>query len=265
MNFAQGAGADIFCDLFCFYLPVGRFSTHFDGEIESIFVSLQQLSIRQSSFEQAVILSDSTSALQALSSNQESKSPRIGQCKSLLSSFQKKVHFQWVPSHCGIEGNEKADFLAKKGCEVTQLCDKKVPFHSSKLEINRAFRHSFRRDAAEYSRDKPWRDLAFSSRCVPDAPRSVATACFRLLTGHDCLQAYLFRFKIVSSPVCTLCDSGQIMNASHLDNCSALTVCTTIFEKFILESEAPSGQPSGWHLKIIINCQRLDFFFRLYE
>ena len=27
---------------------------------------------------------------------------------------------QWIPSHCGILGNEKADGLAKKGTEILQ-------------------------------------------------------------------------------------------------------------------------------------------------
>jgi len=156
----------------------------------------------------------------------------VHQCKSLLRSIQKKVLFQWVPSHCGIEGNERADLLAKKGCDVSQRCDRKVPFHSSKLEVNRAYRQSFRKEAAQGSHGKPWSILSSSSRCVPDAPRSAATASFRLLTGHDCLRAHLFRFNIVSSPVCTLCDSGQIMNATHLDKCSALTVFTSSVEKY---------------------------------
>ena len=30
----------------------------------------------------------------------------------------KKLLISWVPSHCGIEGNEQADELAKKGSEI---------------------------------------------------------------------------------------------------------------------------------------------------
>ncbi|GFW49937.1 hypothetical protein TNCV_2315191 [Trichonephila clavipes] len=45
---------------------------------------------------------------------------------------------------------------------------------------------------------------------------------FRLLTGHDCLCAHLFRFNLVTSPICVLCDTGQDMTAAHLDECSAL-------------------------------------------
>ncbi|GFU16157.1 hypothetical protein NPIL_85251 [Nephila pilipes] len=58
------------------------------------------------------------------------------------------------------------------------------------------------------------------THCVPDSPRSAAVAMFRLLTEDDYLSAYLFRFNIINSPVCILCDSGQVMTAEHLDECS---------------------------------------------
>ncbi|GFX25260.1 integrase catalytic domain-containing protein [Trichonephila clavipes] len=59
----------------------------------------------------------------------------------------------------------------------------------------------------------------FPSQCSPCA---AAVAKFRLLTGHDCLCAHLFRFNLVTSPICVLCDTGQDMTAAHLDECSAL-------------------------------------------
>ncbi|GFT68621.1 uncharacterized protein LOC103524116 [Trichonephila clavipes] len=68
-----------------------------------------------SSIERAVILSDSTSALQALSNYNENNCLRVQNCRELLGKIKGKIVFQWVPSHCGLWGNERADFLAKKG------------------------------------------------------------------------------------------------------------------------------------------------------
>ncbi|GFU84698.1 uncharacterized protein TNCV_2126391 [Trichonephila clavipes] len=48
-----------------------------------------------------------------------------------------------------------------------------------------------------------------------------AAAEFRLLPGHDCLCAHLFRFNLADSPFCALCASGKVMDASHPDVCSA--------------------------------------------
>ncbi|GFV50518.1 uncharacterized protein LOC103524116 [Trichonephila clavipes] len=109
-----------------------------------------------------------------------------------MGKIKGKIVFQWVPSHCGLWGNERADFLAKKGT------------------------------ASRVARDKPWSTLCKKSHGIPSSPRAAAVAKFRLLTGHGCLCAYLFRFNLVTSPICVLCDTGQDMTAAHLDECSAL-------------------------------------------
>ncbi|GFX21326.1 uncharacterized protein TNCV_2252731 [Trichonephila clavipes] len=67
-----------------------------------------------------------------------------------------------------------------------------------------------------------WSTLCKKSHGIPSSPRAAAVAKFRLLTGHDCLCAHLFRFNLVTSPICVLCDTGQDMTAAHLDECSAL-------------------------------------------
>ncbi|GFW82328.1 transposable element Tc1 transposase [Trichonephila clavipes] len=58
------------------------------------------------------------------------------------------------------------------------------------------------------ARDKPWSTLCKKSHGIPSSPRAAAVAKFRLLTGHDCLCANLFRFNLVTLPICVLCDTG---------------------------------------------------------
>ncbi|GFW51657.1 transposable element Tcb2 transposase [Trichonephila clavipes] len=77
-------------------------------------------------------------------------------------------------------------------------------------------------DASRVAREKPWSTLCKKSHGIPSSPRAAAVAKFRLLIGHDCLCAHLFRFNLVTSPICVLCDTGQDMTAAHLDECSAL-------------------------------------------
>ncbi|GFW20225.1 uncharacterized protein TNCV_1855491 [Trichonephila clavipes] len=83
-------------------------------------------------------------------------------------------------------------------------------------------KESFRLTASRVARDKPWSTLCKKSHGIPSSPRAAAVAKLRLLTGHDCLCAHLFRFNLVTSPICVLCDTGQDMTAAHLDECSAL-------------------------------------------
>ncbi|GFX92191.1 uncharacterized protein TNCV_1741111 [Trichonephila clavipes] len=82
-----------------------------------------------------------------------------------------------------------------------------------------------------YTRDKPWSTLCKKSHGIPSSPRAAAVAKFRLLTGHDCLCAHLFRFNLVISPICVLCDTGQDMTAAHLDECSALNDLNCIVKR----------------------------------
>ncbi|GFU40849.1 uncharacterized protein TNCV_2466541 [Trichonephila clavipes] len=83
------------------------------------------------------------------------------------------------------------------------------------------------------ARDKPWSTLCKISHGIPSSPRAAAVAKFRLLTGHDCLCAHLFRFNLVTSPICVLCDTGQDMTAAHLDYCSALNDLNCIVKSTI--------------------------------
>ncbi|GFS61972.1 uncharacterized protein LOC103524116 [Trichonephila clavipes] len=130
------------------YLHAGPFTTHFDGEVEAIHIALQQLAVRLPPIERAVILSDSTSALQALSNYNENNCLRVQNGRELLGKIKGKIVFQWVPFHCGLWGNERADFLAKKGTGILQNFRRDLTLHSAKLEIKRIFRESFRLTAS---------------------------------------------------------------------------------------------------------------------
>ncbi|GFV27319.1 uncharacterized protein TNCV_3795141 [Trichonephila clavipes] len=119
-------------------------------------------------------------------------------------------------------------FWQKKGTGILQNFRRDLTLHSAKLESKRIFRESFRLTA---SRDKPWCTLCKKSHGIPSSPRAAAVAKFRLLTGHDCLCAHLFRFNLVTSPICVLCDTGQDMTVAHLDECSALNDLNCIVKR----------------------------------
>ncbi|GFV42953.1 uncharacterized protein LOC103524116 [Trichonephila clavipes] len=198
LDFARGAGIGIFGRLFSFYLHAGPLTTHFDGEVEAIHIAFQRLAVRLLPIERAVILSDSTSALQALSNYNENNCLRVQNCRELLGKIKGKIVFQWVPSHCGLWGNGRADF-GKKGSGYPSELSKRPDTSFCQAEIERIFRESFRLTASRVARDKPWSTLCKKSHGIPSSPRAAAVAKFRLLTGHDCLCAHLFRFNLVTS------------------------------------------------------------------
>ena len=49
-----------------------------------------------------------------------------------IQSLGKTIILQWIPAHCGIQGNEKADILAKKGSKIMQKEKQKLSYESIK-------------------------------------------------------------------------------------------------------------------------------------
>ncbi len=89
--------------------------TVFTSELIAIEKALEFNRI-QPRHKQTVILTDSMSAIQALNSGQSKTRPdKIHKIKRLISfSIEegKEINIEWVPSHVGIPGNEKADAAA---------------------------------------------------------------------------------------------------------------------------------------------------------
>ena len=89
-----------------------------------------------------------------------------------------------------------------------------------KLILKNIFKSNILRDLEAGTALKIWRDLGPS--LIPDKPRHMAVATFRLATGHDCLPAHLKRLGILIDSTCPLCDSGEELDRDHLLRCSSL-------------------------------------------
>lgn len=71
---------------------------------------------------------------------------------------------------------------------------------------------------------KSWARLIENGPLPVSVPRAEGVAAFRLLTGHDYLQAHLHGIGIAPTDQCQLCLKGR-QNASHLLVCTALSRC----------------------------------------
>lgn len=129
------AGAGVFCSLFAFYIPVGTESTAYNGKITVICVAVEQLLCFLDKFSNVVFLFNSQAARYSMKSVDSLSSGDILKCQMPVKKLQhlgKSVTFQWIPFHCGIESNEMADALSKKGTSIQQINNNVTSFSTFK-------------------------------------------------------------------------------------------------------------------------------------
>ncbi|KAJ4447107.1 hypothetical protein ANN_09107 [Periplaneta americana] len=229
----QGAGAGVTCCLFSFYRSLG-YGTSFDGEITVISESLRNLLCHINKFKNAVILSDSKAAILSIVSRHtpSSQTAEITKMLSQLITLNKRIVFQWIPSHCGILGNENADALAKKGSIATYRPVTKSTYYSVKRFIKSTYLDFNKQNLITQSQGKKWNSPHQNPQLIPDLPRKSSVAAFRLATGHDCLAKHLHRIGIYQSPNCPLCNSNQEMDSEHLKICASVAGHDNIFDNY---------------------------------
>ncbi|KAF0309815.1 Retrovirus-related Pol polyprotein from type-1 retrotransposable element R1 4 [Amphibalanus amphitrite] len=106
--------------------PAGRHCSSYRAEMLALASGLEHLLDNPRDRDiPIVICTDSMASLATLRAGPTAQtSPlgvRIWRAFSRLSrEGHRPIHAQWVPSHCGIEGNERADTIAKEAAELPQ-------------------------------------------------------------------------------------------------------------------------------------------------
>ena len=109
-------------------------STIFAAEATAISLALNYYQHMGPVHHDVVVYSDSMSCLQAIE-GEDTENPFICHIMNLLWSLNDKgtlVRFCWVPSHCGIDGNERVDQLAKE--TLDQDIDPLASFHYTDMK-----------------------------------------------------------------------------------------------------------------------------------
>jgi ribonuclease HI len=101
--------------------PGGKLGCNYDGEVAAIQAALQRLALQNPTLQTNLVLTDSMAAIQAVSSP-ESQNSTIAEIRTLVHGIQRncEVMFKWIPSHCDLPGNNKADELVKAGASMKQ-------------------------------------------------------------------------------------------------------------------------------------------------
>ncbi|XP_066909368.1 uncharacterized protein [Halyomorpha halys] len=184
------------------------------------------------------IYTDSQAAIYALD-NYATRSILVEECMANLNSLSlaNKVRVEWVPRHKGIKGNERADYLARKGSEYVPL----TPEPISGISLSHAKRHI--KKIAESKAGLLWRNTRGieqskmflkgpcpkRSNCLLNMDRSILRWVTDLYTGHCQLNKHLYKMRLIESPICRFCRKEEETAYYIICKCDAVARTRFLF------------------------------------
>ena len=202
----------------------GKLPSHcsiFQAEGFALLQALRFASTMSPQPGQIEIFSDSRAALTASLSTTKICHPFM-EIRTLLLGLPFMAQLFWIASHCGHQGNELADILAKQGAlgPGAQTDSLPTPIASLRLGLNRATMELW---------SGKWSSLQKASITKSFFPSIESAAVIakldlpshvnQILSGHSRLRAFLFKTKCIESPVCK-CGSDDETVPHFLFHCS---------------------------------------------
>ena len=190
--------------------PAGRLCSSYRAELVALREALNYLLDHPAHTEDPlVVCTDSQSALAALRSGPAEQVAQLNRAVwdaliRLSEDGTRQIRLQWVPSHCGLDGNEKADTLAK---EAAALPQEEVPVDSR--TVHRAAARAASKRTIEQRPQGWFRSLMGEARpsAVTGLDRHAAIDVHQLRAGHwSASQQYLHRIGRNPTPDCERCE-----------------------------------------------------------
>ena len=211
-------------------ISMGKWPTVFQAEVYAIYICAITCLHRKYRHAKIGIFSDSQAALKALKSA-TCVSRLVWECIATLRELSRlnKVMLLWVPGHCGIEGNEHADSLARQGSAQQFIGPE--PFLGTstsaikgelstweKLKIASQWQHAQGcRQAKQFIYPNP----TVTKRLL-SLTRSELRIITGLLTGHCPALYHLKKIGKVLTDYCRFCNAEPESSAHLLCFCGAL-------------------------------------------
>ena len=196
-------------------LSLGTDSTVFQAETTAIFHAANKLLELQTRNENIIVFCDNQATLLAL----EETKLKSNTTKLTVESLNRlgtvnSLALRWIPAHCGLEGNEKADKLAKQGAKNatgTTVTSPTVPHvlwktgirDLHKIEVGKVWENQ-----APKHIKMTWRDKF--SQTLAKLDRGGLRTATQILTGHAAVNYHLHKYKpnkILAG--CPYCGEGE--------------------------------------------------------
>lgn len=228
---AEGVGAGAFSkDLNAeFSAKLSDHSTVMHAETAGIELAVTETLRRGTHDRNVLIFVDSQAILRALSNN-VIRSASVRNCAKALNllGLHNRVTLLWVPSHQGIDGNEKADALAKAGAAKSSVDIITLQPESHTNNLVETW--------CKNSHLKSWKNLPMlehSKLFLSHTDGSRRETLLKLskcdlrvaigiLTGHGCLNGFLFKIGKSDTNSCRHCQANNENMRHLLLDCDAL-------------------------------------------
>jgi ribonuclease HI len=184
----------------------------FDAELHAIYESLIALSISDNQSTPVYICVDNSAAIHTLMTNPNGNEAAymVSKVAIELMKNSQSIYTIWLPSHCGIEGNETADALAKKG---SQEENRKCPHAYTSLAW-------LKRKSKSQFIDK-WREAMNDTHISWKYPEEWSNWSFRY--ARSIFQVYCGRTKVDprhgEEAVMCKCQDAEISSKHILGQC----------------------------------------------
>ena len=176
------------------------------------------------------ILSDSQAALRAIASPRV-KQLLVGNCIENLNmlSQNNQIQLMWVPGHSDIEGNERADTLAKNRAHMLcEIPEPAVPVSYSRCRLEVRYwvqtKHAEAWKQAKsclLTKEAIRKTDKIPAKNLLKLSRRKLNQVLQILTGHGNLATHRYKMGKVQSPLCPKCHEADETPQHFVGDCPA--------------------------------------------
>ena len=222
----EGVGLGVYGNNLKIQIALPQKASIFTAELLAIKNALRV--VREQQIDKVTIFSDSLSSIEAINSYQPQNeiAKEIRCILSEMKSHKTTVTLCWVPSHIGIEGNEKADEYAKEAKNLP-ISEISLPLEDYLRYCKSVTRTIWQNKWNEYNQNNKLNEIKETINPWPSSLQKVRrneVVLTRLRIGHCRLtHGYLMNSPHYPQPICDTCNT-QITVKHVLIECPEYSV-----------------------------------------